>query len=174
LLADVAKNAGDSHIRRIAIKKLIDQDLLAEIAQKDSDSHIRQTAVWNLTDPYLLAKIAQKDSDLEVCRDAVEKIADQELLAEIVKGNRYLNVKIAAIRKFDKEHKRSIPEIVEDVWQNKESYKPESMRDFIHFMYKISQQEQKEILRKYDGKILNSEREDYADMPAISIHFPHE
>jgi hypothetical protein len=95
-----------------------------------------------------------------------------------------------------------IPEIVEEVWQNKERYSPKATRDFIQFAYKISRQEQKQIFQQYKGKLLrihsdfhkdthSDERgdigpagsynmvdgenihEDYhTDKPEVSIHFP--
>ncbi|MDR2804185.1 MAG: hypothetical protein LBB85_00870 [Dysgonamonadaceae bacterium] len=175
LLAEIAINARDGEVRRLAVKNLIYQDVLAEIAQKDTEGYVRREAVAKLTDQHLLTKIAKED--------------------------RNLDIKKAAIENFDEEHKRLIPEIVQEVWQNKENYPPEDRRDFIYFAYNISQQEQKEILRKYDGEMIReymnwsdhhidepvegdfgtgwySDHHDYynnhTDISEISIHFPHE
>jgi hypothetical protein len=130
-------------------------------------------------------------------KTAVAKITDQELLIKIVKEDSAFSVKEAAIEKFDEEHKRLIPEIVEEVWQKKWCCSPEeakATRDFIQFAYKISHQEQKEILRKYDGKVVREYTDVYEeymceyppgetytmrgehikDIPEVSIHFPSE
>jgi hypothetical protein len=154
---------------------------LMNLAIKDYDSR-GETAVEKIADPHLLAEVAIK-AWRSVGQVAVEKITDQELLIKIAKADSHLDVKKAAMEKFDEEHKRLIPEIVEEVWQNKKRYYPGDMRDFIQSAYKISHQEQKQKLRKYDGEVLEAHTDvlrssyddeygytPHTDIPGVSIY----
>jgi len=96
LLADIAKNDEDVHVREAAISKLItpDQILLAEAAKKHL---MASAAVEKLTDQALLAEVAKSYGNAS---DAVKKLTDQALLAEVAKNASNTHVGKAAVGKL--------------------------------------------------------------------------
>jgi hypothetical protein len=84
VLADMAKNALNSTIRKKAIEKLTDQAVLADVAINDEDSDVRKAAVKKVTDQNVLNDIAKNDSDYKVRKIAYEKLKIENTLDAIV------------------------------------------------------------------------------------------
>ncbi|MDR2497136.1 MAG: hypothetical protein LBD21_08420 [Tannerellaceae bacterium] len=127
------------------------QLLLAEMAKTDADSNVRIAAIKHLIAEEhqpLLAEIATTDADKAVCLAAIEKLTDQPALIEIAGSSRHYELKKAALKNFDEQSLESIPNIVVHVMSN--SLESAALADFIQFAYKVSKQEQKQILRKFE------------------------
>lgn len=99
VLAKVAAKDAEQDIRRLAVEKLTDQTVLAKVVAKDAERDIRRLAVEKLTDQAVLAKVAVEDADSSVRGAAVAKLTNQTVLAEIAMKDASLDVRIAAIGK---------------------------------------------------------------------------
>jgi len=152
-----------------AISLLNEQKLLINVLYNAKCYDVQVNAVNKITDQNILADIAKSKKWDYLRKAAVEKLTDQSVLAEIAKTDNIIAVKIAAIKNFDTKNLQLIPEIVENIISNSANYKNEEVKDFIQFAYKASQQSQKQILQKYDGKIFphidlgHSDNNVYAD-----------
>jgi hypothetical protein len=161
-LARVAINATDWDVRMIAVNKLTDRNLLAGIAINDPHWKVRVAAYKLLGDEQSMwSLIAINADNWREHLKAAGHLTDQDLLAGVAERAKSLAVKEVVIRKFNEENKRLIPGIVEAVLQD-EHWKSdaEATRDFIRFAYKISRQEQKQMLQEYLRKV----SEEYADL----------
>jgi hypothetical protein len=169
-LARVINEAQCRKARMTAAEKLTDQNLILQILEKTRDEEIRFILAKILTDTdkaqRILTEFARHAKDWKVRKAAVEKLTYQPVLREIAKLDENLDVKTAAIRNFDENSLQLVPEIVEAVFSVKEKYSDEKVKYFIQSAYKISQQEQRQVLCKYNGKVLShSDFYTYTDIP---------
>jgi hypothetical protein len=87
ILAEIAKNAPLSHIRKNALDKLTDQSLLADVAKSSRNGNVRDEAAEKITDQSALIDVAM-NAKSQTAQIAIKKITDQSILADIAKGNR--------------------------------------------------------------------------------------
>jgi len=160
----VAAHGRISQIYEKAIERLTDTNLLYELAKgrANDKGHL---AIQQLNDQKLLEDLAINDKEMNVRILAAQKLINQSLAqsiyAEIAKFDDDIAVKTAAIKNFDKNNLQFIPEIVENLLSVHHNYSNEKVNDFIQFVYKVSQQEQKQILYRYKGKILPHQDHSY-------------
>ena len=82
-LQKIAFMAIDQGIRKLAAKKITDQNVLIAIAKKtDETESVREAAVKRITDQNALIEIAKTDEDVREA--AIERITDQNALIEIM------------------------------------------------------------------------------------------
>jgi hypothetical protein len=113
VLADIAKNDDDWHVRKAAYERLgNDQSALAEVAKNDEDLRGCYAIVEELTDPSVLADIAKNAKDSWIREAAVNKLTDQSALADVAKNAKDRDIRKAAVWKL------TDPEVLADIAQN--------------------------------------------------------
>ena len=71
---DIAQNANNPKVHRVASRRADDPKILAYIAINDNNSFVRRVAVRRVDDKFILADIAQNANDPEVRRVASSKL----------------------------------------------------------------------------------------------------
>ena len=133
-LVEIAMNAKDDDIQKMAIKKITDQNALIEIAQSknlnDSFGHVRAEAVKKITDQNALIEIAQSknlnDSSGHIRAEAVKKITDQNTLIEIAMNANDDSIQKMAIQKINDQN------ALIKIAQAKESFGNPKYSDQVH------------------------------------------
>jgi len=181
LYESIAINSDYNYYKDIALEAvslLNEQKLLGNVVNSAKNYAVCEAAAKKLIDQNVLKEIALKTTLSDYIREiVVEKLTNQPVLAEIAKSNNNITVKTAAIKNFDNTNLQLIPEIVENFLSIHHNYSNEEVNNFIQLAYKVSQQEQKQVLYKYEGKILphidshsDSHDDNYADYCGDGAH----
>ena len=103
----------DPKVRQEAVKELTDPEILADIALNDTDSHVRFSAVDNpyLTNHIVLGNVIKKEDTYSSTRkkaeEKLEKIIEnsinQDILGDIAKNNPYYRIRDKAVEKITSE-----------------------------------------------------------------------
>lgn len=86
ILIEVAKESSDETLKRLAIKKIVDEKILTDFALNDSNTYIRREAISNpnLVDLNVIYDVIRLDSDEFNRIMAIYRIPDKESLLEII------------------------------------------------------------------------------------------
>lgn len=86
VLCDIAKNSSEDDLRRIAVSKIIDEDVLADFALNDSSVFVRREAIQNLNlkNDDILIDVVKSDFDEFNRYWACQKIEDEDFLLKII------------------------------------------------------------------------------------------
>lgn len=86
VLRDIAKNSSEDDLRRIAVSKIIDEDVLAGFALNDSNIFVRREAIQNqnLKNNNVLIDVVKSDFDEFNRYWACQKIEDGDFLLKII------------------------------------------------------------------------------------------
>ena len=109
LFADIAKNDNYENVGKVAVKKLINQELLADVTKNAKRVDIREEAFYKLDEQQhqiLYAEIAKKDDfkNISIRLTAVRRLDKQQyqiLLADIAKNDKIAKLRCAALEKLD-------------------------------------------------------------------------
>ncbi len=99
-LANVARKALISTIRKKAVAKLTDPKALADVAKNAQDSSVRMDALDSVSDPATLRNIALSEGHKEVALGALEKIEDLEILGDLAKKGKIKAVRTRAQKRL--------------------------------------------------------------------------
>jgi len=101
VLAKIAKDASDFHVRRFAADTIENKAVLAGLANESTDPDVRLTAVKKIEDQQILKQVYLHDSDIFVREEAMKKITDTDILTEFALSNQYgSSTQLLAIEKL--------------------------------------------------------------------------
>ena len=155
LYESFAINSNSEDFALEAVSLLNEQKLIGNVVKNAYNNTVREEAAKKLTNQDVLKEIKLKTLSVNIRKILVEKLTNQSILAEIAESDDNIEVKTAAIKNFDENNLQFIPEIVEKLLSiHNNYYSNKEVNDFIQFAYKVSKQEQKQILNKHEGRIL--------------------